>query len=93
MPPLAKYQTTLDKNTWHHVAVVIKDKTPYIYLNGTLVHTGLQAKKEHVFISNSIGGGPYGAFTGYLDEVRLIGRDLTASEIQDLMNRNDCYNR
>ena len=83
MPPLAVYYTTI--SGWHHVAVVFNNKTPTIYLDGVSVKAGSQANKEWVFPSNQIGGGDYGNFYGTLDDVRIIPKALTPSEIKLLM--------
>jgi hypothetical protein len=85
MPPLAVYSGNI--SGWHHVAVVFENKIPKIYLDGTLVKTGLQADKQWVFPSNQIGGGAFGNFKGTLDDVIIIGSALTAAEIQAEYNR------
>ena len=83
MPPLAVKSVSV--SGWHHVAVVFTNKTPSIYLDGALIHTGVQSTKTHVWASNQIGGGAWGAFKGSVDDVRVIPKALTASEIKLLM--------
>ena len=83
LPPLAVYSGTLSSYSWYHVAVVFNNKTPYIYLDGNLVTTGYTADKEFVFASNQIGGHVnYGNFKGSMDDVRIIGKALTADEVR-----------
>jgi hypothetical protein len=83
LPPLAVYSGTLSSYSWHHVAVVFNNKTPYIYLDGNLVTTGYTADKEFVFASSQIGGHEnYGNFKGSMDDVRIIGKALTADEVR-----------
>lgn len=69
---------------WTHVAVVMEDRTPRLYLDGELVHTGLPSPLEHAFASrNVIGSGlGFGHYRGDLDEVALYDRALTDAEIQ-----------
>ncbi|MFQ5433551.1 MAG: DUF2341 domain-containing protein [Anaerolineae bacterium] len=80
MPPLAVYSGTL--SGWNHIAIVYYDKTPSIYLNGTLVRTGLTSPKTNVYAPLEIGGGTYGYFAGYIDEVAIYKRPLSLAEIQ-----------
>ena len=77
------YPTTI--STWTHVVVVYTNNTPSLYLNGSLVHTGLQS--SYIVHPNlSFGGGAEalawgGWYNGLIDEVRIYKRPLTASEI------------
>lgn len=73
-------------NDWTHIAVVVQDKIPRIYLNGVLAHTGIASAKQFVFASwNIIGSGlGLGAYAGDLDEVTLYRRALSDIEIADL---------
>jgi len=73
-------------NDWTHIAVVVQDRTPRIYLNGVLAHTGIASAKQFVFASwNIIGSGlGLGVYAGDLDEVTLYRRALSDIEIADL---------
>ncbi len=73
-------------NDWTHIAVVVQDRIPRIYLNGVLAHTGIASAKQFVFASwNIIGSGlGLGVYSGDLDEVTLYGRVLSDIEIADL---------
>jgi hypothetical protein len=69
---------------WTHVAVVMQDRTPRLYLDGELVHTGLPSPLQHAFASWSVIGSGlgFGHYRGDLDEVSLYDRALTDAEIQ-----------
>lgn len=73
-------------NDWTHIAVVVQDRIPRIYLNGVLAHTGIASAKQFVFASwNTIGSGlSLGVYAGDLDEVTLYRRALSDIEIADL---------
>ena len=86
MPPLAVYSGSLGA-TWHHVAVVFENKTPKIYLDGTLVKTGSQSSRT-TYSPTQVGGGSYGYFNGTLDDVRIIGKSLDATQIKAFMDRS-----
>jgi hypothetical protein len=72
-------------NTWTHFAVVYENKTPKLYVNGTLVRTGLTSLQARVYAPKSFGDPfGYGPYYGGLDEVAIYGRALAASEIQQI---------
>jgi hypothetical protein len=81
---LARVDTSI--NDWIHVAVVVENKTPRIYLNGTLVRTGVASNKQFVFASWSVigNGATLGLFAGDLDEVTVYDRALGDAEIAAL---------
>ncbi|MCK5724555.1 MAG: hypothetical protein KAI84_18620, partial [Gammaproteobacteria bacterium] len=66
---------------WIHLVVVYENKQPKLYINSNLVKTGLTSPKISVFPSNQIGGGSYGYFKGYIDEVRIYNKTLSEAEI------------
>jgi len=84
LPCLLRYDTTI--SDWTHIAVVVDDRTPRLYVNGVLVRTGVQSARTHVYASwNTIGSGRgLGRFRGDLDEVSLYDRVLTGAEIQGI---------
>jgi hypothetical protein len=41
---------------WTHVAVVVENRIPRIYLNGVLAHTGIASDREFVFASWTVLG-------------------------------------
>jgi hypothetical protein len=73
---------------WTHVAVVVEDRTPRIYLDGTLAHTGAASDREFVFASWSVLGsvdiGGYGPYAGDIDEMTIYDRALDDAEIAAL---------
>ena len=77
---------------WIHLAVVYTNQTPYLYVNGSRVRTGLTSPKI-VHPSANLGGTdePLGYHQGYypgaLDEIRVWSTALNAATIQQWMNR------
>jgi RHS repeat-associated protein len=72
---------------WTHITIVYENKQPKLYLNGTLVRTGLTSPMSFVNINPfKIGGEVYGYYGGKLDEVRVYNRALSASEVATLPN-------
>ena len=74
---------------WTHVAVVVENNTPRIYLDGTLVHTGATSDRDFVFASWSVIGsidiGGYGPYAGDIDELTIYDRALDVDEIGALV--------
>lgn len=67
---------------WTHIVVVYTNKQPTLYINGALVATGVTSVQPNVFVTTTnYGGGPFGHFSGDMDELRIWDRSLTASEI------------
>lgn len=85
MPPLAVYAGNIGTG-WNHLVVTYTNKTPRIYLNGTLVRTGLTSPRTNVYASTSVCADtatptPYGYFNGTVDEVSVYNRPLSSSEV------------
>lgn len=72
---------------WNHIAVVYNALTPYLYLNGVLVATGLTSLQTNVFPSAYIGGFWYGNYSGLMDEVRIWDYSLSETEIRTNMTQ------
>ncbi len=84
MPALLVHPAVL--SAWTHVAVVYEEKTPKLYLNGTLQRTGLTSPKEYVHVNPEfLGGMNYGYYAGWLDDVRVYDRPLSAAEVANLV--------
>ena len=81
LPALAVYSGTISSSQWTHIAVVYVNKRPSIYVNGTLVHTGLQSTRAHVYAPHVIGGGYYGYYSGLVDEVAAYDTALPGADI------------
>src|SRR5262249_22520776 len=80
-----------DLSGWTHVAVVYVSRRPRLYVNGTLVRTGLLSAMTFVHASGSLGGssqGDFGNFQGQLDEVRIWNAALSQTQIQSNMTRS-----
>ena len=86
MPALAVYSSSIGTE-WNHIVIVYNNKQPTIYLNGVAVHTGLTSVKTIVYAPYEIGGGDYGYFDGFIDEVQIYNRSLSSSEIDDIFTR------
>lgn len=95
MPALLAWTGTI--TAWTHIAVVVTNKQPALYINGTLVQTGLTSTKTNVWASlgaagqfpgqiGGIGGGTYGYYQGDIDEFRLWNGVRTQSQISANMN-------
>lgn len=69
---------------WTHVAVVYNAKTPSLYINGSLVKTGLTSQKANVYPSAGTGGF-YGEYLGGIDNVRIWNYARSQAEIQTNM--------
>ncbi|MCX6902525.1 MAG: hypothetical protein NTW03_03425, partial [Verrucomicrobia bacterium] len=70
---------------WTHVAVVYENKTPSLFLNGTLVRTGLTSQRSFVYPSQTFGDVlGYGYYAGRLDEVMIFNRALGSNELTAL---------
>jgi hypothetical protein len=85
MPALAVYSGAVGTD-WVHVVVRYISKQPIIYLDGDLVHTGLTSPKATVHAPYRLGSGSYGAFEGFIDEVRISDIDRSAGWIKTSFN-------
>ncbi len=68
---------------WTHLAVVYRDARPRLYLNGKLVHTGLQS--TYTVHPGTAAGGGGRPFAGDMGGVETIPRALEADDITRLM--------
>lgn len=67
---------------WVHVAVGYTNMTPWLYLNGKFVHSGLTSTQTFVHPSaNNFGGSIYGYYSGQVWNYRVWNRALTAAEV------------
>lgn len=80
MPALAVYNGYIGIE-WTHIAVVYSEKQPSVFVNGSLVVTGLVSPKDAVHAPTRIGSGGYGYFNGLIDEVKIFSKALTENEI------------
>lgn len=87
---------SVQTNVFTHVAVTIDGETRTLYLDGSLEKSDdyaarLDDEDAPVVLgaANNAGGGVTNEFVGYLDEVRVYDRALSASEITDLYEMKD----
>lgn len=71
---------------WTHVAVVYNNRKPQLYINGSLVKTGLTSTKSSVYPGTLSLGGSYGVMSGQIDEARIWNYARSQSEIKSTMN-------
>jgi hypothetical protein len=80
---------SLNDTAWHHVAVTFKANDPEglkIYIDGILQQSGDTAGVDHIPASSdifSVGADHmgYASFNGYLDDIRVYTRELSANEV------------
>jgi hypothetical protein len=73
---------------WTHVAIVYRNKTPSLYINGEWKKTGLTSDMCTVFASGVFGElDPFGSFIGQLADLRIWDHARTEAQIKDHMNR------
>ena len=80
--------TTLQPNTWYHIALVYDGANVYVYLNGISDATPVARTGTITYsgASKTLGKRPPGGalFNGTIDEFRMYNRGLSASEIYSL---------
>jgi hypothetical protein len=62
------------------ISVVYTNRQPILYLNGSLVQTGVQSTRPTVITPREIGGDPYGYFQGDIAEILIFDRILSNAE-------------
>jgi hypothetical protein len=74
---------------WNHIAVsVSSDGAIRIYLNGVCVKTGTKpSSRKSVFVPE-VGGGPYGYYTGCIDELLVFDKALDEDTIASIYREN-----
>lgn len=93
MPPLLVWSGAV--TGWTHVAVVYQARQPRLYVNGTLVATGLTSTYANVHPGlrtsggtptndGGLGGGNWGWFSGGIDEFRVYDGALSASAVASI---------
>jgi len=88
LPSLLVYDVAI--TNWVHVAVVYSNQQPTLYLNGSLVRTGLtsthSSSPSTCLGENGLG---YGYYAGLLDEVSIYDRALTVAEILSIYSASN----
>jgi hypothetical protein len=90
-PAVVSKQVSL--SGWNHIALVYRNKTPQLYLNGRLIHTGKtsiytsvrpSSGVDNVHKQAGIGRSPQNNFfKGALDDLRIISSALSDQEISN----------
>jgi hypothetical protein len=78
MPAVLVYKATLTKPLV--LLMEYNNKTPNLYINGTLVKTGLTSTKTVLLPSITIGANAYGVMSGYVAEIITFSEVLKASD-------------
>lgn len=81
MPPLLVWSGTVSSTLFTHGVVTYTNKQTRLYVNGSLVRTGLTTTRTVWPQLYSAGAGAYGAFPGRLAVYRVYTRPLTATEV------------
>lgn len=96
IPTVLTYEAPI--SGWTHVAVVYRDGTPDLYINGKLVKSGTKSPMRYVhpsggnsrekhWVMGGIGGGPFGYFEGYIDNVRIWNVARTTEQVYATMQK------
>ncbi len=77
---------TVPLNSWSHIAIVYRDGSQKIYINGVLAGTHndsgpLTTQNDPVFIGRDLSFNSR-TFNGYIDEVRIYNGAMTEAEVQ-----------
>ena len=88
--------TALATGTWVHLAVTLSGDTTTLYVNGTAVANTVAAINPTGFdfrpVNNYLGKSQFGSdplFNGRIDDFRIYGYALPASQINDVMQGGD----
>ncbi len=81
LPPLLVWTGSVSSTLFTHGVVTYTNKQTRLYVNGTLVRTGLTSVRTVWPQLYSAGQGVYGAFPGRLATYRVYTRPLTATEV------------
>jgi len=85
MPSLAVYNASVG-TSYNSITIRYSSKRPYIYLNGSLVRTGLTSPRSNVTATRELGGGSYGFHDGDLAEVIVYNYSLNNAELRIVEN-------
>ncbi len=86
-------KTTIEKDTWYHIAVTWDGTDHILYINGNQEDSIAAGSPDLDAVSNNVAIGArhyltYGFFNGTIDEVRIWNISLSADEIQQLYFSN-----
>lgn len=70
---------------WTMITLVYDtSKRPNLYVDGVFIKTGVSSARSPRLFMGNLGLGPYGSYTGSIDDVRVFRRALGAQEITSL---------
>jgi T5SS/PEP-CTERM-associated repeat protein/autotransporter-associated beta strand protein len=100
---LTQYGFNVQLSEWHHIAFAVTGNKADIYLDGTPFATWTYSSMTPILFdaNHDIGIGAVGAyadshgedFHGLIDDVRIFGRSLTATEVQQVMTPGSIWSR
>ncbi|MGM0876123.1 MAG: glycosyltransferase family protein [Bacillota bacterium] len=86
LPALLVYPMTIRE--WTHIAIVYRDKTPYLYINGEFKKKGITSRKKNVYASGLFGGyDPYGFYVGFIRDISIWDYARSIEEINESMRQ------
>jgi hypothetical protein len=87
MPPLLVWSGAVSSTAFTHIVVTYTSRVPKLYINGSLVRTGVvSARATSIQAGYNIGYGSYGAFTGDWAIARYYNRTISDTEITQNFN-------
>ncbi|MBM7603171.1 glycosyltransferase involved in cell wall biosynthesis [Metabacillus crassostreae] len=79
----------VDIKNWTHIAIVYRDKTPFLFLDGKKIMKGETSIRNTVVPSGVFGGTPpFGSYIGFVKEIRIWNTARTKGEIIQNMNND-----
>lgn len=82
LPILLSYQQPISTTEYTHILVSWLDRTPTLYVNGSAVATGYQARAP--FASQGLpNGSQYGYYKGHMQDVAIYSSALTAEQARE----------
>ena len=91
MPALLVWNSTISSTLFTHAVITYTNKQPRLYVNGTLVRTGLTSPKTTVYAGRGLAIGDYGYFPGRIALYRVYSKSLSSDEV--LQNYNATKSR
>jgi prepilin-type N-terminal cleavage/methylation domain-containing protein len=87
---IAAGATGIDLNEWHHVCATHNGTTASLYIDGALGASAAASaypvgsdNSDHLYLGGRAGENE-DSFTGYIDDIRIYDRALSAAEIQQI---------
>ena len=88
--------TVIPTEEWTHIAVVCGETYINFYVNGNLVHSEvgvmLNTSDSNLILSNYSSTYSWNSFQGYMDDIRLIGTDISENDVKIIYNQKNLKN-